>query len=116
MINYDEIDEKCREFVKYFNDIGMKTLFSCQGHDRPLDHSYEIIFDKCVSDDMIQSFIQSISQGKTHTPLVGNIMKWIRWDMGRVAENWMYVMAGDNYYENQRLALQDLETLHRMKL
>lgn len=32
MINYEELDPKCVEMVKYFNENGLPTCMCCQGH------------------------------------------------------------------------------------
>ena len=51
---YEDNDDLCVPFISFFNSIGLKTQFCCQGHE--LYESFFIIFDKSVTDDMIFDF------------------------------------------------------------
>ena len=45
-IDYSKIDKECIELVRFFNEYGLKTQFSCKGHNENKLNSYFIIFDK----------------------------------------------------------------------
>lgn len=109
-IDYSAIDAECRDFVRYFNAIGLPTIFSCQGHDIELQNRYEIIFDPCVTDESIRGFLRSISHG-THTPIAGQFVKWARWDATEIAENWCYIVSFGGCGYNQHIARNDLTTM-----
>ena len=42
-IPYEEIDPKCKDMVKFFNDVGLYTEFSCQGHDDVCNNSTDYV-------------------------------------------------------------------------
>ena len=81
------VDAKCVDLVELFNQIGLKTEFSCCGHRVG---NFEIIFDKCVTDADIYKLLDRISSGYDHTPLAGSFMKWARYADGIMCCNWMY--------------------------
>lgn len=59
IINIDgneiEVDKNCAEMVLFFNEIGLKTILCCEGHEKPL---YRIWFD--VEDSVMEEFIKKI--------------------------------------------------------
>ena len=81
------IDAKCVDLVELFNQIGLKTEFSCCGHRKG---NFEIIFDKCVTDSDIHKLLDHISAGRDHTPLAGLLVKWVRYVDGVMRSNWIY--------------------------
>lgn len=109
-INYEEIDELCIPMVKYFNSIGLKTQFSCQGHEGRYS-SFDIIFDRCVTDDMICEFLEKHSNQYNHTPFMGRFLKWMRKIDGVMSSNWSYFISYPYCKTNQLYAKMDLEKM-----
>ncbi len=68
-INYSELDPGCVPIVKYFNEHGLPTKFSCQGHNKPGCRLFYVIFDSCVTEKDIILF------QKRHVDYLGNVVK-----------------------------------------
>ena len=81
------IDAKCVDLVELFNQIGLKTEFSCCGHRRCV---FQIIFNQSVEDSDIYGLINNISAGRYQTPLMGVFMKLVRYVNGSMQSNWVY--------------------------
>lgn len=114
-INYSELDEKCIEFVKFFNEIGLKTTMCCQGHNNGNLHKYWISFSKQVTDDNIRQFIDSFPKPFYKAIYGEQIMgKFIKIDFGVSKEGkdlarWRYEIGfSGKYKDNQILAQRDL--------
>lgn len=106
-VNYEEIDELCIPLVKFFNSVGLITEFSCQGHDNRLHNSFQIIFHKSVTDEIITEFIKKYSGNYEHSPFCGRFVKWARKLSGEVVCTWEYVISYGDYEKNQRYACSD---------
>ena len=102
------------ELVKFFNEYGLKTKFSCQGHPSDTLGSYYIMFDNIVTDDDIKSFIVLFNNIYTHSPFVGEFVKWMRKISGEIVCNWMYQITGTSDYENWARAKIDLKTFRSL--
>lgn len=111
MINYDEIDELCVPMVKFFNNIGLTTEFSCQGHGNEFLNEFYIMFDQSVTDSMIYDFISKYSEGYSHTPFNGKFIKWIRKYDGDINSSWCYSVSYGTREINQKFAEQDYNTM-----
>ena len=108
-INYNEIDEKCIPMVKFFNDIGLHTKFSCQGHNNTKMNDYYIMFDESITDDDINVFLTKCSNNMDHTPFIGKFIKWARkMNDGIIHSNWMYITDYGRCDLNHIAAEQDL--------
>lgn len=83
----DDMDNECVPLCNIFNTLGLTTEFSCCGHG---EDDFVILFSKEVSDNMVIAFLQNISEGKDHTPLVGEFLKWYRFIDGELQWNWEY--------------------------
>ena len=112
-ISYEEIDLKCRDMVKFFNDIGLITEFSCQGHDDVCNNSFQIMFADCVVDKDINNFLSNFDNHPTLSPIIGEFLKWMRKHKGSIISNWRYVISYGNHKMNQELALDDYETMKK---
>ena len=110
-IPYEEIDPKCKDMVKFFNDIGLITEFSCQGHDDVCNNSFQIMFADCVVDKNIDNFLSNFDEHPTHTPIVGCFQKWMRKHQGSIVSNWQYIISYGSHKMNQELALGDYKTM-----
>ena len=87
-INYpDDMDKECIPLCDLFNSIGLTTQFSCCGHG---ESPFKIIFTNKVTDGQIYHLIDTLSQGKDHTPIVGSFLKWTRKVDDQIASNWTY--------------------------
>ena len=82
-----DMDESCIPMCDFFNTIGLKTQFSCCGHN--VDE-FQIIFADDVKQDVITRFIEKISDKHDHTPLVGSFSMWMRKRDNKMACNWVY--------------------------
>ncbi len=85
-IDYTIIDEKCIPSVKLFNSVGLKTLFSCQGH-KPSD-DFCIIFDDSVTDEDVREFLIKVDNVTGH--IMGGFYRWERCHEGVILSNWQY--------------------------
>lgn len=113
-INYDEIDEKCRPMVKLFNDIGLTTKFSCQGHNNILQNSFQIIFADYIGDKDIIDFLDKFQNAYTHSPFQGKFLKWMRKMNGEIVTNWTYEISYGNYKTNIKLAKIDYDLIKEL--
>jgi hypothetical protein len=84
-----DIDINCIPMVKFFNDVGLTTKFSCEGDSL---NTFKIIFADKVTDKQIEDFLlqsQNINQ-YGHTFFLGTISKWTRVISGEIKSNWVY--------------------------
>lgn len=61
-----ELDKRVIPLVRFFNENGLPTCMSCQGHNRTNMSMFWIEFDKSVTQDDIMKFMRS------HLNWVGN--------------------------------------------
>lgn len=83
----DDMDKECIPLCDLFNSIGLTTQFSCCGHGHD---PFQIIFANNVTDEQIYNLIDTLSQKKDHTPIVGAFLKWTRKLDGKIVSNWTY--------------------------
>lgn len=84
----DDMDKDCIQLCDLFNSIGLKTVFSCSGHDRK---KFMIIFDDSVTTNKIDTFISQISIFHNHTPLLGKFLMWSRKIDTQIVHSWVYI-------------------------
>jgi len=108
-INYDEIDIECIPMVKLFNNIGLTTKFSCQGHNNILQNSFQIIFADSVNDSNIIEFVNKFDNIYTHSPFHGKFLKWMRKMNGEIVSNWTYEISYGNFKTNIKLSKIDYD-------
>ena len=108
-IDYSQIEEKCIPLVKFFNSIGLKTKYCCEGHEHSPNSKFFIIFDKSISDEKFINFIEKFSNKYNHSPFRGSFSKWYRKTSGKIVYNWQYTVTFDNYELNQSFAKIDYE-------
>lgn len=58
-IDYTDLDVGVRSIVKYFNDHGLPTLMSCEGHNTTNMSMFWVRFDPSVTEDDIILFQQN---------------------------------------------------------
>ena len=103
-INYpDDMDKECIPLCDLFNSIGLTTQFSCCGHGESL---FQIIFEDNVTDEQICHFIDMLSQGKDHTPLVGSFLKWTRKVDEKISSNWTYQVDKIEWADSELESMQ----------
>lgn len=83
----DDMDKECIPLCDLFNSIGLTTQFSCCGHGHD---AFQIIFTNNVTDEQVYHLINTLSQGKDHTPIVGAFLKWTRKLDDKIVSNWTY--------------------------
>lgn len=98
-----EVDDNCVPLVQYFNNIGLDTKYSCEGHK--LGENFEVMFEDYIKDEQIVNFIKQYSNKCNHTPFCGQFVKWVRKMSGQITFNWIYV-ARDKLW-----AARDYETM-----
>lgn len=57
-IDYNKIEKHCCGLVKFFNEVGIKTFESCEGHKDTRKHKVWVSFD--TDEDTIINFIGSL--------------------------------------------------------
>lgn len=81
-------DSKCIPLVKFFNDIGLMTEFSCESQGDA--HIFRIIFTEQVTDNIIENFIIKYGSNKHQSMTLGQFSNWARVDNGKFTKTWMY--------------------------
>lgn len=59
MVQYDSLDPKVAPMVKFFNENGLKTSMSCQGHNKTNMSMFWVSFADEVTENDILHFMQS---------------------------------------------------------
>ena len=87
-IEVKELDKNIKKLVYLFNKIGLRTKFSCEGHE---EHEYPcIIFDSYVTEDDICKVASKILSAKGY---LGEFHLWVRKDdSDDVCTNWMFLI------------------------
>ena len=109
MIDYSKIDKNCVELVKFFNNIGLITEFSCEGHPGKRSEFY-IIFDKKILDKQISNFVNKFPS------TLGSFMKWLRVVNKRMQSNWMYLVINNTPEINHAWVKEDLKTFNKQEI
>lgn len=58
-MDYTGFDPLVIPMVKFFNENGLKTALSCQGHNKTNLSMFWIAFDECVDEEDIQRFMRN---------------------------------------------------------
>ena len=115
-----EIDPLCVPLVQLFNNIGLKTIYSCQGHKNKEDKEnfkFWIMFDGTIDDEDIISFLQDMTTPSKNYPSLtttigGNFYKWIRIaGENELLINWMYECDYRKVKTNQEVAVSDFKRM-----
>jgi hypothetical protein len=103
MINYDEIDAEIVPLVRYFNENGLKTYMSCQGHSCVNMSMLWVEFHNSISEDEILSFMQKhlsvlVRQGKEYNFFnsCGRFVQRVYAGNGVLDKTWQYMAANVN--------------------
>ena len=103
------MDEACVPMCDFFNTIGLKTQFSCCGHNV---EEFQIIFADEVKQDAITRFIEKISSKHDHTPLIGSFSMWMRKCDNKIVCNWVYSIPNRTLMASPPIyADMDLDTM-----
>ncbi len=100
-LNYEQmgLDPLTIPMVKYFNESGLKTCMSCQGHNKTNMSMFWVQFDKSVAEEDILNFMKKhltqqgtfVSCGRFAKRLIGfHNPKTTEWSKG---EYWCYFAA-----------------------
>lgn len=81
-------DIKCIPLVKFFNNQGLITEFSCQSQGE--SHTFRIIFSRKVTNNMIKEFIINYGSGEYDSLMLGCFSNWARVSNNKYIKNWMY--------------------------
>ena len=82
-----KIDEGCVKLITLFNELGLKTRYSCEGHGV---NTFYIQFDNCVTDEQIECFLKKYINQYNHSMFSGKLSKWCRVVCGEIKYNWRY--------------------------
>lgn len=87
-IKVEELDKNIKKLVYLFNKIGLRTKFSCEGHE---EHEYPcIIFDSYVTEDDIYKVASKILSANGY---LGEFHLWVRkGESDNVYANWMFLI------------------------
>lgn len=111
-INYNELDTHVIPLVKYFNENGLPTIMSCQGHNKTNVSMFWIQFSKTVTENNILEFMKSHLD--SHQNFTSNGRFAERVYCGYNANNEFYVHKSWNYFAaTKEAALQDLKNWER---
>jgi hypothetical protein len=86
------IDELCIPLCDIFNELGITTLFCCQGHEE--GDAMSIIFEPSIGDDEIINFLKFTHDVWPEVAHNGSFLKWYRYHKGILLINWMYQITG----------------------
>lgn len=87
-IEVKELDKNIKKLVYLFNKIGLRTEFSCEGHEK-YEHPC-IIFDSYVTEDDIHKVASKILSANGY---LGEFHLWVRKDdSDDVCTNWMFLI------------------------
>ncbi len=94
MIDYDKLDPGTRDIVRYFNEQGLTTSMSCEGHypQHPCMALFWVSFDKSITQEDIQHFMQRHLNKKYHNFVsAGHFVKrFYVYGKDKVSESYMY--------------------------
>lgn len=112
-----EIDPLCRDLVIFFNEVGLETKNSCQGHPKsqknPLNTMFRfyIEFSRNVTDEHIKDFMRKFEEPfhKYREEIKGRFRgKFVKTAYKTDDFRWRYVVDGfPDYRMNQILAEED---------
>lgn len=74
-IDYDAIDVECRDLVRFFNEHGLRTWMSCQGHGTVVHNLFYITFDETVTAGDIAKFQKQYLDSDGHFCSYGRFAK-----------------------------------------
>lgn len=88
------IDDKCYPLVKLFNDMGLPTRHSCEGHGI---YEFSIIFEDEVTDKQIEDLLLKYINKYGHSHIYGKFQKWCRVMNNKIKYSWMYIAPSVDY-------------------
>lgn len=86
------IDELCIPLCDIFNELGITTLFCCQGHEE--GDTCTIMFESSIGDDEIINFIKFANDIWPDCIYWGDFLKWHRYHNGVLLVNWLFKITG----------------------
>lgn len=86
--NSDEIDEDIQELISLFNKKGMKTKFSCSGHEGGNEEFY-IMFDNEVNYLKLLDWHKDFTKANVHRTGSLTLNNWFRWNKTEYVSNWV---------------------------
>lgn len=106
--NSNEIDEDIRELISLFNKKGMKTKFSCSGHEGGNEEFY-IMFDDEVDYLKLLDWHKDFTKANVHRAGSLTLNNWFRWNRTEYVSNWVLRYLKTDKASKERLFL-DIET------
>ena len=105
----EELDEKVIPLVRYFNENGLKTYMSCQGHNDTYMSMFWIQFDESVTEEDISKFMNNhlrwwgsfISAGRFAERVIGSY--------SAITQQWQLVKCWCYFASSYKAADYDLE-------
>ena len=92
------LDKRVAPLVEFFNSNGLKTIMSCQGHNKTNMSMFWIEFDKSIQEQDIINFMNNhktkFQDGRTYFFSCGRFAQRIFMDMnGKFFKCWCYFAA-----------------------
>lgn len=114
-------DELCIPFVDFFNDIGMKTIMSCQGHNDDNLYGFWIEFSEDIDEGVVDKFFNCLG-GNPYDFFIKNYSRsfYGRFELCKLTSTekpkWRYtVSVTPHHLMNQNLAIRDYIGLSDLK-
>ena len=89
-----ELDYNCIDLVNFYNSVGLKTKFCCEGHKNSNVSGvckFYIMFDVCVKDKHIKEFLFKYKDLHNKASFCSiNYYKWFRLHKNKLLSNWVF--------------------------
>lgn len=93
-IPWGELDPGVVSIVGYFNDHGLPTVMSCEGHDKTKMSMLWIQFDDSVTEDDIINFqLKHTDPYWDSFASCGRLVQRVYWGGTSVVKTWQYMAA-----------------------
>ena len=107
-MDYSELDPLVVPMVKYFNENGLKTIMSCQGHNKTNLSMFWIQFDESVTSEDIQEFMRNHLDDSGWFPSDGRFARRMYCGYSRTKKEWHEINAWCYFAATPEAANEDL--------
>lgn len=102
------IDPLVIPMVEYFNEHGLKTHMSCQGHNKTNMSMFWISFDKTVTDKDIEKFMQTHLDWRGTFCICGRFAERMLGNYSVVDKQWKVAKSWNYFAATHEAAASDL--------
>lgn len=107
--NEKDLDPLVVPMVRYFNENGLKTHMSCQGHNSTNVSMFWIEFDPCITEEDIQEFIKNHLTQYGAFCSCGRFAKRMYGYYNLVTQEWSTIESWNYFAATQEAADEDLK-------